>query len=94
MKDTLKKKQRVIENKKKMNLMLVDLAKIKKGEIQCLETLHYTGSANLKETLVKIRDNEKEILSKLSEASSQADNTDSDDNEEESEGSDFEYDEN
>ena len=64
LKDTLKKKGRIIENKKKMNLMLVDLAKIKKGEVQCLETLHYTNSSNLRETLTKIRENEKTLLSK------------------------------
>lgn len=64
LKETLRKKQRIIENKKKMNLMLVDLAKIKKGEVQCLETLHYTNSSNLRETLTKIRENEKTLLSK------------------------------
>jgi chromosome segregation ATPase len=64
MKETLKKKQRVIENKKNMNLMLVDLAKIKKGEVQCLETMQYTSSDKLKETLLKIRDNERELLSR------------------------------
>ena len=64
LKDTLKNKQKIIENKKKMNLMLVDLAKIKKGEVQCLETLHYTNSTNLKETLTKIRENERTLLSK------------------------------
>ncbi len=79
MKETLKKKQRIIENKKRMNLMLVDLAKIKKGEVQCLETLHYTNSANIKETLIKIRENEKELLSRLQEISSNPDNTDSED---------------
>jgi myosin heavy subunit len=77
MKDTLKKKQRIIENKKRMNLMLVDLAKIKKGEVQCLETLHYTNSTNIKETLIKIRENEKELLSRLQEISANQDYTDS-----------------
>jgi hypothetical protein len=64
MKEIIKKKQVIIENKKKMNLLLVDLAKIKKGEVQCLETMHYTNSEKLKETLIKIRENEKDILSK------------------------------
>ena len=64
MKDTLKKKQRVIDNKKNMNLMLIDLAKIKKGEVQCLETMQYTSSDKLKETLAKVRENERELLSK------------------------------
>ncbi len=64
LKETLTKKVRIIENKKTMNLLLVDLAKIKKVEVQCMETIHYTNSTNIKETLNKIRENEKEILSK------------------------------
>jgi len=93
LKETLKKKQRIIDNKKKMNLLLVDLAKIKKGEVQCLETLHYTQSTNLKDTLQKIRDNEKEIFSKLEEISAMADNSDSDEeNNEDSEGVESDFD--
>lgn len=88
MKDTLKKKQRIIENKKRMNLMLVDLAKIKKGEVQCLETLHYTNSTNIKETLIKIRENEKELLSRLQEISSNQDYTDSEEEFEDDESDD------
>lgn len=64
MKEHLKKKQNIIENKKRMNLMLIELAKIKKGEVQCLEALQYTESSNVRDTLAKIRENEKEILSR------------------------------
>jgi len=61
--------------------------------VQCLETLHYTQSANLKETLSKIRENEKEILSKLEEISAMADNSDSDEeNNEDSEGVESDFD--
>lgn len=100
MKETLRRKQRVIDNKKKMNLMLVDLAKIKRGEVQCIETMQYSNSSNIKDTLAKIRENEKEILSRfvffnfinffrLGEISANPDNTDSEEeDEDDSEGKD------
>jgi chromosome segregation ATPase len=64
MDETLKKKQKILDNKKKMNLLLVDLAKVKKGEVQCIETLQITGSNSLRETLGKLREQEKEIISR------------------------------
>jgi hypothetical protein len=64
MKEVLRKKQKVLDNKKKMNLLLVDLAKVKKGEVQCIEHLQFTNSVSIKETLNRLREQEKDILSK------------------------------
>jgi len=87
------KKKRVIDNKKNMNLMLVDLAKIKKQEVTCLETLQYAvNPANLKETLIKIREHEKDLLSKLGEISSNPENTDSENEDDNSDDGSFESD--
>ena len=36
--NSLNKRTKILENKKKMNLLLVDLAKLKKREVQIIET--------------------------------------------------------
>ncbi len=67
MKEILKKKQSILENKKTINGILVDIIKVKRSEVQCLEALQYANSNNLKENLLKIRENEKILLSKVEE---------------------------
>ncbi len=62
LKENIAKKRLIIINKKQMNVILCDLARIKKGEIQCLETLQYNNSDNIRKTLFEIRKNEKELL--------------------------------
>jgi hypothetical protein len=64
MKEILRKKQKVLDNKKKMNLLLVDLARVKKGEVQCIEHLQYSSSVSVEETLKKLKEQEKDILSR------------------------------
>ena len=64
LKDSINRKREIIENKKQMNIILCDLAKIKKAEVQCLETLQYANTENLRKTLEKIRSNEKDLLEK------------------------------
>ncbi len=64
LKESISKKKEVIENKKQMNIILCDLAKVKKAEVQCLETLQYANTENIRKTLEKIRQNEKELLDK------------------------------
>lgn len=62
MKTSLEKKKRVIESKRKMNMALVDLAKIKKCEVQCLEMLNMTNSETIRLRLNEIRQNEGILL--------------------------------
>jgi len=64
LKESISKKKEVIENKKQMNIILCDLAKVKKAEVQCLETLQYANTDNIRKTLEKIRANEKDLLEK------------------------------
>lgn len=64
LKESINKKKDVIENKKQMNIILCDLAKVKKAEVQCLETLQYANTENIRKTLEKIRANEKDLLEK------------------------------
>ena len=52
-----------------MNLLLVDLAKLKKREVQIIETLKITNSSQLKESLINLRENEKNLLAQLMEVS-------------------------
>ena len=93
------KKDETLENKKKINLLLVDIVKMKRGEVQCLEALRLTNSNNLKENLDKIRSNESLLLKKLEDASSELEYTDSENdemddhqNEDHNEESDIEFD--
>lgn len=62
LKENIERKRQIITNKKQMNLILCDLARIKKGEIQCLETLQYNNSESIKKSLFEIRKSEKELL--------------------------------
>lgn len=62
LKENIERKRQVISNKKQMNVILCDLARIKKGEIQCLETLQYNNSESIKKSLLEIRKSEKELL--------------------------------
>jgi len=66
MKDVLKKKQAIIETKKLMNFSLVELCKIKKTEVSCLETVVKSSlmSSTLKDSLVKIKSTEEDLLKK------------------------------
>ena len=64
LKESINKKKEIIANKKEMNIILCDLAKVKKAEVQCLETLQYANTENIRKTLEKIRHNEKELLDK------------------------------
>lgn len=64
LKESISRKKDVIENKKQMNIILCDLAKVKKAEVQCLETLQYANTENIRKTLEKIRANEKDLLEK------------------------------
>jgi len=64
LKENIEKKRQIISNKKQMNVILCDLARIKKGEIQCLETLQYNNSENIRKSLLDIRKSEKELLIK------------------------------
>ena len=64
LKENIERKRQVISNKKQMNVILCDLARIKKGEIQCLETLQYNNSESIKKSLHEIRKSEKELLLK------------------------------
>ena len=67
--NSLNKRTKILENKKKMNLLLVDLAKLKKREVQIIETLKITNSSQLKESLINLRENEKNLLAQLMEVS-------------------------
>jgi len=64
MQDKLDKKKRVLTKTKQMNVILCDLARIKKGEIQCLETIQYNDSDSIKKSLVELRKSEKILLTK------------------------------
>ena len=64
LKDKIDKKRQIINNKKQMNVILCDLARVKKGEIQCLETLQYNNSDTIQISLIEIRTSEKELLVK------------------------------
>ena len=64
LKEILKKKQRIIDFKKQINLMLVELLKLKRTEVQYLEAHKYTNSSNLKENINKIKENEQDLLNK------------------------------
>ena len=72
-----------------MNLLLVDLAKLKKREVQIIETLKITNSSQLKESLINLRENEKNLLAQLMEVSKadqeMEDDLSGDDDEEENE---------
>lgn len=64
-KEILKKKQNIIEMKKKMNFTLVELCKIKKTEVSVLETLKTSNMSNtIKESLTTIKLKEEVILKK------------------------------
>jgi len=67
LRESINKKKEIIENKKQMNIILCDLAKVKKAEVQCLETLQYANTENIRNTLEKIRSNEKELLEKYND---------------------------
>ena len=80
-----------------MNLLLVDLAKLKKREVQIIETLKITNSSQLKESLINLRENEKNLLAQLMEVSKadqemeddlSGDEDDDEENEEEEENED------
>ncbi len=87
--NSLNKRTKILENKKKMNLLLVDLAKLKKREVQIIETLKITNSSQLKESLINLRENEKNLLAQLMEVSKadqeMEDDLSGDDDEEENE---------
>ena len=59
---TLDKKTKSLESKKKMNLLLIELAKIKKSEVHCIEGLNLTNSSQLKQTLESLRQKEATLL--------------------------------
>lgn len=56
------KKTKQLENKKKMNLLLIELAKLKKSEVHCIEGLNLTNSSQLKQTLEDLRKQEESLL--------------------------------
>lgn len=64
LKERVEKKRKIIRSIKHMNVILCDLARVKKGEIQCLETLQYNNSENIRNSLYEIRKTEKELLIK------------------------------
>jgi hypothetical protein len=64
LREVIKKKQRIIDFKKQINSMLVELLKLKRTEIQYLDAHKYTNSTNLKENIAKIKENEQDILNK------------------------------
>jgi len=60
----LEKKKKVISIKKQVNLILVDLVKCKKNELQCIEALKILDTDKMRKTLDTIRKNEKKYLIK------------------------------
>ena len=56
------KQSKQLESKKKMNLLLIDLAKLKKSEVHCIEGLNLTNSSQLKQTLEALRKQEETLL--------------------------------
>jgi uncharacterized protein (DUF3084 family) len=58
------KRKKIIGVKKKVNLILVDLVKCKKNELQCLEAIKIVDSEKIRNTLDSIRRNEKNYLLK------------------------------
>ena len=56
------KKTKQLENKKKMNLLLIDIARLKKSEVHCIEGLNLTNSSQLKRTLEDLREQEESLL--------------------------------
>ncbi len=55
-------KKKIIQTKKKVNIILVDLVKCKKNEIQCIEVLKVCNQEKISKTLETIRKNEKKYL--------------------------------
>ena len=88
LKENLNKKNDILESKKKMNLLLIDLAKIKKNEVNCIEGLNLTKSDQLKNALITLRTKESILLAHLSEVTKEdkeIDDEDEEDNEEDDE---------
>ena len=81
-KEKLEKSALRLNNKKKMNLLLIQLAKVKNTQVQCLEGLKLTSSAQLKEALTNAKVEESELLKKLKEVT-KADEDESESEEEE-----------
>ena len=50
-----------------MNLLLIDLAKIKRSEVDCIENINLTNSNKLKDALLNLKAKESTLLSQLSE---------------------------
>jgi hypothetical protein len=64
LKNVIIKKKEIIANKKQLNIILCDLGKIKKAEVQLIEALKITKSEDLRKTLENLRDNEKDLLNR------------------------------
>ena len=58
----LERRDKGIDDKIKINSLLMEIVGLKKSEVQFLEALKYTDSNALKDNLVTIRVKEKEIL--------------------------------
>ena len=63
--ENIKKKKKIISNKKKENLILADIVNGKRSEIQCIEALQYIQCDSIKENLNKLREKEKECIKQI-----------------------------
>lgn len=63
--ENIKKKKKIISNKKKENLILADIVNGKRSEIQCIEALQYVQCDSIKENLNKLREKEKECIKQI-----------------------------
>jgi hypothetical protein len=59
--ETIKEEKRKL---RKINSNFYEILRLKRGEVQCLEALHYTGSETLKKYLEQIRKNEQNLIKK------------------------------
>ena len=63
--ENIKKKKKIISNKKRENLILADIVNGKRSEIQCIEALQYVQCDSIKVNLNKLREKEKECIKQI-----------------------------
>jgi len=80
-KKEIEKKRLRIKKIKKLNSLLVELLKVKKNQMQCMEALQYTNSLNIKDNLRKFENDEKNLLKEVQDISNSIEESDDEDEE-------------
>jgi hypothetical protein len=84
-KDKIRKKSKILDSKKEMNLLLVEILQLQKKEIECMKNINSSGGEKLKEILDNLKSASLKRLKDLERVVEEDKELDDDDDEDEDE---------